>query len=78
MDSIDSNNNNIYDVYYDVYLFEDTDTGSPGVANPEVSFAVALCQWHRVNRGPPGRGMVLSLGSESHSSSLFNAYDIYS
>ena len=30
------------------------------------------------NHGPPGRGWVLSLGSESHSSSLFNAYDVYS
>ena len=30
------------------------------------------------HRPDPGRGRVLSLGSESHSSSLFNACDVYS
>ena len=30
------------------------------------------------SKGVPGRGRVLSLGSESHSSSLFNAYDVCS
>ena len=39
--SIDSNDN-VYDVYYDVHEFEDTGTGSPGVANPEASWAVGI------------------------------------
>ena len=37
VDSIDSNDN-VYDVYYDLHEYEDTDTGSPGVANPEAFF----------------------------------------
>ena len=41
VDSIDSNDN-VYDVYYDVHEYEDTDTGSPGVANPEASWAVGI------------------------------------
>ena len=41
VDSIDSNDN-IYDVYYDMHEYEDTDTGSPGGANPEASWAVGL------------------------------------
>ena len=32
--SIDSNDN-VYDVYYDMHEYEDTDTWSPGVANLE-------------------------------------------
>ena len=35
-DCIDSNDN-VYDVYYDVHEYDDT--GSPGVANPEASWA---------------------------------------
>ena len=35
-------NDNVYDVYYDVHEYEDTDTGSPGVANPEASWAVGI------------------------------------
>ena len=44
MDSIDSNVNvyAISDVYYYVHEYEDTDTGSPGVANPEASWAVGI------------------------------------
>ena len=41
VDSIDSNDN-VYDVYNDVHEYEDTDTGSPGVANPEASWAVGI------------------------------------
>ena len=41
MDSIDSNDN-VYDVYFDVQEYEDTDTGSSGVANPEASWAVGI------------------------------------
>ena len=41
VDSIDSNDN-VYDVYYDVHEYGDTDTGSPGVANPEASWAVGI------------------------------------
>ena len=41
MDSIDSNDN-VYDVYYDVHEYENTDVGSPGVANPEASWAVGI------------------------------------
>ena len=45
--SIDGNDSftlsdNVYDVYYDVHEYEDTDTGSPGVANPEASWAVGI------------------------------------
>ena len=41
VDSIDSNDN-VYGVYYDVHEYEDTDTGSPGVAKPEASWAVGI------------------------------------
>ena len=41
VDSIDSNDN-VYDVYYDVHEYEDTGTGSPGVTNPETSWAVDI------------------------------------
>ena len=41
VNSIDSNDN-VYDVYYDVHEYEDTDTGSSGVANPEASWAVGI------------------------------------
>ena len=39
--SIDSTDN-VFDVYYDVHEYKDTDTGSSGVANPEASWAVGI------------------------------------
>ena len=41
VDSIDSNDN-VYDVYYDVHEYEDTDTASPGLANPRGCWAVGI------------------------------------
>ena len=41
VDSIDSNDD-VYDVYYDVHEYEDTDTGSLGVANLETPWAVGI------------------------------------
>ena len=41
VDSKDSNDN-VYDVYYDMHEYEDTDTGSPGVANTEASWAIGI------------------------------------
>ena len=71
-DNIDSNAH-VYDIYYDVHEYEDTDTGSlrcePG--------GVLGC-WQRVNHGLPECGRVLSLGPESQSSSLFDVYDVCS
>ena len=37
-----ASNDNVYDVYYDVHEYEDTDTESPGVLNPEASWAVGI------------------------------------
>ena len=36
----DSTDSNEYDVYYDMPEYKDTDTGSPGVANPAAFWAV--------------------------------------
>ena len=51
---------NVYDLYYDVHECENSETEASWPINPCLN----------------GRGRVLSFGSESQSSSLFNAYDM--
>ena len=69
--TIDSTDN-VHDVCYDVHECENSDTEH----HPEASWPDEPALTLRVNHCLAGRGRVLSLGSESQSSSLFNAYDI--